>query len=86
LERYPGQVELIAATTDEEIEDALKGDYPAHLVIAWEYMPDTVPQPLVPNIGRDEGTAYFGTTPEMVVEQVRDAMRLERDKARELLA
>lgn len=57
-----------------------------HLVIAWEITPDTVPTPIVPDIGRDSGTPVYGLEKHEVREEYLRVAEANHEWVRSYLA
>jgi hypothetical protein len=70
--------------TDDEV-DAMVREEGAFLVVAWEYEPDTVPEPIVAEIGRGEGMAHIGLTADEAIAKARAAAHLNRKQAKQWL-
>ncbi|RQW99444.1 hypothetical protein [Micromonospora globispora] len=83
--QHRSDLEAMADMTDDELDMLVRDTSPPHLVVAWEHIPDSVPQPVVPEIGRDSGTAFLGLTKEEVFEQVRFAAQQDRNSIRRFL-
>ncbi|MET7668190.1 hypothetical protein [Micromonospora luteifusca] len=78
-------LDVVAGMTDDELNTSVRENSPPYLVIAWEYIPGHVPEPVVPEIGQGSGRPFFGASADEVCEQVRHAARRDRDLVRDFL-